>query len=66
MNRAERHIILVMAEQMHKKSKRDLQRFLASKNLCEAKSINALIKALNKAEMQYINNTVEVIVKPWR
>ena len=66
MNRAKRHIYLVMCEQIHKKSKREVQKLLSRKNLPVSDAINALVRALNKAEARRIDNTIEAITPQLR
>jgi len=66
MNRAKRHVYLVMYEKINKKAKRDLQRLLARKNVPRTASINALVKVLNKAMVQNAEATMKLLLEEWR
>ena len=66
MNRAKRHVYLVMYEKINKKAKRDLQRLLARKNVPRTVSINALVKVLNKAMAQNAEATMKLLLEEWR
>lgn len=63
MNRAKRHVYLVMYEAINKQSERDLQRELARKNVPRTASINALVKVLNKAIKQNAEATMKVLLE---
>lgn len=63
MNRAKRHMYLVMYEKIDKQSKRDFQRILARKNIPCAASINALGKILNKAISNNALATMKVLLE---
>jgi len=66
MNRAKHHVYLVMYEKINKKTKRDLQRLLARKNVPRTASINALVKVLNKAMAQNAEATMKLLLEEWR